>query len=265
MQRLSAAYNKRTSNLPLDLTPRRKRAMASPTLTTTPNTARRMQNVSRCPRAAENPSRAVAPGPPPAPPGPTPLPALPPGPSGQARGDRGSEMHRYGHGRDTGTGTASASPSGWLGSSICHGHGSTTLMLLAPSRKERRVLCVRRPLCQLPVLHSASREILQLSKPSSAPLCQPGSLSAQGGATFPSTTRKAVEPRGELWLGSPVRAQRAGGSQGLGCTPYLGGITTMGCPRLGLHMSTWASLALGFTSALGGMGSILLRIRGCSC
>lgn len=60
-------------------------------------------------------------------------------------------------------------------------------------------------------------------------------------------------------------AALSGGSQGLGCTPYLGGITTMGCPRLGLHMSTWASLALGFTSALGGMGSILLRIRGCSC
>lgn len=35
--------------------------MASPTLTTTPNTPRCMQNVSCCPRAAENPSQAVAP------------------------------------------------------------------------------------------------------------------------------------------------------------------------------------------------------------
>lgn len=49
-----------------------------------------------------------------------------------------------------------------------------------------------------------------------------------------------------------------------GCC-YLGGITTSGGPRFGLHMRTWASLALGLTSALGGMGSIRFRMRGCSC
>lgn len=36
---------------------------------------------------------------------------------------------------------------------------------------------------------------------------------------------------------------------------YFGGMTTSGAPLLGLHMSTWASLALGLPSALGGMGS----------
>lgn len=49
-----------------------------------------------------------------------------------------------------------------------------------------------------------------------------------------------------------------------GCC-YFGGITTRGGPRFGRHMRTWASLALGLTSALGGMGSMRLRMRGCSC
>lgn len=82
---------------------------------------------------------------------------------------------------------------------------------------------------------------------------------------FQPQQQRQENPRSLLWLGNPVHLQQAGGTQVLTCTPYLGGITTMGCPRLGLHMRTWASLALGFTSAFGGMGSILLRIRGCSC
>ena len=87
---------------------------------------------------------------------------------------------------------------------------------------------------------------------------------------------KAGKPRGLLWLRNsvwllPLLATSLRVS--VTYAPhtvrpvcfYLGGITTRGGPRLGLHMRTWASLALGFTSALGGMGSIRLRIRGCSC
>ena len=87
---------------------------------------------------------------------------------------------------------------------------------------------------------------------------------------------KAGKPRGLLWLRNsvwllPLLATSLRVS--VAYAPhtvrpvcfYLGGITTRGGPRLGLHMRTWASLALGFTSALGGMGSIRLRIRGCSC
>lgn len=87
---------------------------------------------------------------------------------------------------------------------------------------------------------------------------------------------KAGKPRGLLWLRKLSLAPSSRASLlrvSTACTPhtvqsggfYLGGITTRGGPRLGLHMRTWASLALGFTSALGGMGSIRLRIRGCSC
>lgn len=36
---------------------------------------------------------------------------------------------------------------------------------------------------------------------------------------------------------------------------YFGGMTTSGAPLRGLHISTWASLAFGLPSALGGMGS----------
>lgn len=45
---------------------------------------------------------------------------------------------------------------------------------------------------------------------------------------------------------------------------YLGGMTTMGSPFFGRHISTWASLALGLTMALVGMGSFFPRICGCS-
>lgn len=118
-------------------------------------------------------------------------------------------------------------------------------------------------------LDSASWEILQLSDPSSAPLCQPGSLSDYGEAMFPTTATKAGEPQRSALAQkphSPAAGWQHPGPHAHAPAPlYLGGITTIGCPRLGLHMRTWASLALGFTSAFGGMGSILLRIRGCSC
>lgn len=45
---------------------------------------------------------------------------------------------------------------------------------------------------------------------------------------------------------------------------YLGGMTTTGSPFFGRHISTWASLALGLTMALGGIGSFLPMIWGCS-
>lgn len=45
---------------------------------------------------------------------------------------------------------------------------------------------------------------------------------------------------------------------------YLGGMTTMGSPFFGRHISTWASLALGLTMALVGTGSFLPRTWGCS-
>lgn len=85
---------------------------------------------------------------------------------------------------------------------------------------------------------------------------------------FQPQQQKQENPRGLLWLKTLFVCSGLGApwsSRACPALPYLGGITTMGCPRLGLHMRTWASLALGFTSAFGGMGSILLRIRGCSC
>lgn len=45
---------------------------------------------------------------------------------------------------------------------------------------------------------------------------------------------------------------------------HLEGMTTSGSPLLGLHIRTCASLALGRASALGGMGSLLARMSGCS-
>lgn len=45
---------------------------------------------------------------------------------------------------------------------------------------------------------------------------------------------------------------------------YLGGMTTTDSPFLGLQISTWASLALGLTKALGGMRSFVAKISGCS-
>ncbi|KAF3834932.1 hypothetical protein F7725_027490 [Dissostichus mawsoni] len=45
---------------------------------------------------------------------------------------------------------------------------------------------------------------------------------------------------------------------------YLDGITTSGGPLLGLHIRTWASLALGLPMAFGGMGSMRFSTLGWS-
>lgn len=126
--------------------------MASPTLTTTPNTPRRMQNVSRSPWTAENlPGQWHQPAP-----GSDQPPSSAhshPAPSPPARSQQAGEgwiIDPKCIGTDTASrwegspqwpplpaGTASAPPSVWVESSICHGHGSTTLVLLAlPRRKD---------------------------------------------------------------------------------------------------------------------------------
>lgn len=175
--------------------------MASPTLTTTPNTPRRMQNVSRFPSAVKNPSWAVALASTGlwlstlALPAPTPFPG-PPAQSQQAgRGvDYQSKMHRYRHHGDThapvGRVTAGAlhiqqarspllPPVGWKAAFATGTVRSHSRSLHCPARKDESfrsdsLFASHKP---LEVLDSASWEILHLSDPSSAPLCQPDSLS----------------------------------------------------------------------------------------
>lgn len=111
----------------------------------------------------------------------------------------------------------------------------------------------------LGVLKSTSLGIHQLGDPSRRPGQADALFPAEEKPCFQAQLQKAGEPRRSALAQEPRALARAP------VLRYLGGITTIGWPRLGLHMRTWASLALGFTSALGGMGSILLRIRGCSC
>lgn len=156
-------------------------------------------------------------------------------------------------------------------SSICHRHGFIMLLLLTLSCKEAGDGWIRQPFFQpqaLEALKSTSCDQLGNSSP------QPGQAHALFPTVeLPTTATKAGELKRSALaqeshsfaphqkhqgphMHAPVRAP---------VLCYLGGITTIGWPRLGLHMRTWASLALGFTSAFGGMGSILLKIRGCSC
>lgn len=162
-------------------------------------------------------------------------------------------------------GIVSSSTANGVESSICHRHGLMALLLLTSPCKEAGGGQLSQPLFQpraLGALKSTSWGIRQLGNPSGRPGRAHALFPAKEKPCFQAQLQRQVNPGGLLWLRNPVRSHTPARAPVL---RYLGGITTIGWPRLGLHMRTWASLALGFTSAFGGMGSILLRIRGCSC